>query len=317
MPALNLSSTSAPPSTLYIPTVPPPDIVFIPSSPFLPTAPGPLIPVLFDPTAPSTFPPIFPPTVNLTRYLPSTTDGYNAGAKSSPGMTASTNATLVSITYDAPGTYLTALPSEHVHFLSSPVTDPSGTAPSAIQAVPVFIHNHKLAVSSTSALAVSLTTIAIASKITVNADATISVFPHSHSPGSTAANPAESLLAAALFSRPAIITWLSLFFSFLFFAGIVLALQKVMRRIRARRCIREQDGEWEKTARGKSPAVSLGVSPDDGAVGDGVGDGDWVCEFLDGNDVTHTDPPDGVDRRSGSWSRRRDGREWVRRGGKW
>ncbi|KAF3159935.1 hypothetical protein TWF788_003467 [Orbilia oligospora] len=174
----------------------------------------------------------------------------------------------------------------------------------------------------------------------------------------------ETMLTNAIFSHPAIITWASLFSAFLIFAGVVFGLQKVMRRIRARKWIKGQllRGGRTTTATGAAGAAAGAAAgsdttttstdpPNDGddtkpccgkettnesadkeklklknkknrnrKVGlvDGTGARVYSskgCEFINGSDLSLR-ADEGVDERSGSWSKRRDKRfEHVKPGG--
>ncbi|KAF3185510.1 hypothetical protein TWF225_005282 [Orbilia oligospora] len=174
----------------------------------------------------------------------------------------------------------------------------------------------------------------------------------------------ETMLTNAIFSHPAIITWASLFSAFLIFAGVVFGLQKVMRRIRARKWIKGQllrGGRTTTTAgaagaaraaRAAAGSDTTTTSTDPPNINDGddtkpccgkettnesadkeklkrkknrnrkagLVDGARVysskgCEFINGSDLSLR-ADEGVDERSGSWSKRRDKRfEHVKPGG--
>ncbi|KAF3918285.1 hypothetical protein ABW21_db0203506 [Orbilia brochopaga] len=345
MPAIQIPGMTTQPSTTGASTgtLPPPaSSVPILPAPLLPTAPGPLIPAQHDIIPPdiletSPVPSISQETTSSSEYLATlaftnvrgvhppvfnsntsnattirrntaialetpllyTTAGtfstYVANITTSPssGANISTVAT-VSSTYDAPGTLLTALPSAHIHYLTSPLTTGTTSTTSAPLYATRIAH---LQVSIPTAIAAFLSLQApTPTPMVINATLT-----------TTATSASESILANAMFSRTAVITWLSLFFSFMFFALLVFGLQKVMRRIRARRWLAAREREWEDKAKVLRARWGRDWRP--------VGI-DGVCEFMDGNDMAVADSGDGVNSRNGSWSRRRDGRQWVRRGGR-
>ncbi|KAK6512540.1 hypothetical protein TWF481_001425 [Arthrobotrys musiformis] len=146
-------------------------------------------------------------------------------------------------------------------------------------------------------------------------------------------NPATNetmLITTAILSHPAIITWVSLFVAFLLFAGVVFALQKVMRRVRARRWIRDQietseastvncrkrkkssdtettAGEIDTCCIGKNACGKHIKRKVKGYLGDTAVYGSKGCEFKNGSDLSLR-ADKGVDERSGSWSKRRDKR---------
>ncbi|KAF3081697.1 hypothetical protein TWF706_002057 [Orbilia oligospora] len=172
----------------------------------------------------------------------------------------------------------------------------------------------------------------------------------------------ETMLTNAIFSHPAIITWASLFSAFLIFAGMVFGLQKIMRRIRARKWIKGQllrggrttitAGPARAAARAAAGSDTTTTSTDPPNINDGddtkpccgkettnesadkeklkhkknrnrkagLVDGARVysskgCEFINGSDLSLR-ADEGVDERSGSWSKRRDKRfEHVKPGG--
>ncbi|KAF3286170.1 hypothetical protein TWF970_009719 [Orbilia oligospora] len=170
----------------------------------------------------------------------------------------------------------------------------------------------------------------------------------------------ETMLTNAIFSHPAIITWASLFSAFLIFAGVVFGLQKVMRKIRARKWIKGQLLRGGRTttagaaraARAVAGSDTTNTSTDPPNINDGDGtkpccgkettnesadkeklkhkknrnrkvglvDATRVysskgCEFINGSDLSLR-ADEGVDERSGSWSKRRDKRfEHVKPGG--
>ncbi|EPS42086.1 hypothetical protein H072_3913 [Dactylellina haptotyla CBS 200.50] len=116
----------------------------------------------------------------------------------------------------------------------------------------------------------------------------------------------------AIFSRKAVIVWSSLFAAFLLFAGVVFGLQKVMRRIRARRWIKEHaSGILEMDQ--NNGGVSSGVAGGNTTIGSTQTSQAGSCAFIDGSDLSFR-MDDGVDGRTGSWSRRRDGK--MKRGGR-
>ncbi|KAF3909202.1 hypothetical protein ABW20_dc0101900 [Dactylellina cionopaga] len=125
----------------------------------------------------------------------------------------------------------------------------------------------------------------------------------------------KTMLVTAIFSHPAMIAWLSLFVAFLVFASVVFALQKVMRRIRAKRWIRQHEAALKATegAEGNDGDGSAWSTKMVGGSRRGVGYvyGGQGCEFINGSDLSLR-ADDGVDGRSGSWSRRRD--EKMKRG---
>ncbi|KAK6347287.1 hypothetical protein TWF696_007359 [Orbilia brochopaga] len=334
MPAFNFPSTS---TALRILSDSPP----IHSPPILPTVPGPLIPALQDPIVSLGIPnaPVPPLThsVNFLEDLTSSLDPTSINAHNvhmhalhiSPPVT--TRNTMVEpdstfssttsgnfsahittrlpsgadtstiITFDAPGTYQTTLPSAHIHYITSPHSQDTPTT-SAPPYTPAQIHHLSFPSIITAFLPHTSTS---TSQPPTNASAT-----------TTAITASESILVNAMFSRTAVITWLSLFFAFLFFASLVFALQKVMRRVRARRWLAEREVEYSIRA----DAIRARLDGD----GDGDDDSDWpstlvggdgACEFIDGNDIVDANVADGVDPRSGSWSRRRDTRSWLWPGG--
>ncbi|KAK6527236.1 hypothetical protein TWF281_010425 [Arthrobotrys megalospora] len=148
-------------------------------------------------------------------------------------------------------------------------------------------------------------------------------FLNLHIPGLDPASPYftssatnETMLTNAIFSHPAIITWVSLFFAFLVFAGVVFGLQKVMRRVRARRWIRDQVQGNGPTATKKDGVGGKACCTDKDTIGNGdrerkVRFGSMNvyrgCEFINGSDISLR-ADEGVDERSGSWSKRRDKR---------
>ncbi|KAF3314641.1 hypothetical protein TWF173_004457 [Orbilia oligospora] len=164
----------------------------------------------------------------------------------------------------------------------------------------------------------------------------------------------ETMLTNAIFSHPAIITWASLFSAFLIFAGVVFGLQKVMRRIRAKKWIKGQllrGGRTTTTAAGAARAARAAAGSDTTTISTdppNINDGDGTkpccgkettnesadkeklkhkknrnrkvglvdatrvysskgCEFINGSDLSLR-ADEGVDERSGSWSKRRDKR---------
>ncbi|KAK6508636.1 hypothetical protein TWF506_010717 [Arthrobotrys conoides] len=157
----------------------------------------------------------------------------------------------------------------------------------------------------------------------------------------------ETMLTNAIFSHPAIITWASLFSAFLLFAGVVFGLQKVMRRVRARKWIKGQllcgrGAAGSDTTTTTATNTNTNISPNDDMDGNTkpccddksanestdkeekdkklkkkrnrkvVFQGTWGvygrgCEFINGSDLSLR-ADEGVDERSGSWSKRRDKR---------
>ncbi|KAK6333036.1 hypothetical protein TWF718_010860 [Orbilia javanica] len=147
----------------------------------------------------------------------------------------------------------------------------------------------------------------------------------------------ETMLTAAIFSHPAVITWASLFCAFLVFAGTVFGLQKVMRRVRAKRWIKGQSHCRSVVDVAGSDTVYTGEGKDedtkrcctDEATNERTGKGEkgkknrkvvctetvvdarvykgGTCEFINGSDLSLR-ADEGVDERSGCWSKRRDKR---------
>ncbi|KAK6349325.1 hypothetical protein TWF730_010074 [Orbilia blumenaviensis] len=175
--------------------------------------------------------------------------------------------------------------------------------------------------STTSTLTTLLTTTLSIDIIHLEATGSPSLHPvNAHVPGlnpmsqyiTSSAN--ETILTNAIFSHPAIITWASLFCSFLLFAGLVFALQKIMRRVRARRWIRKTVQDLSTSTPNTECTKDETTAKDEKWDGNGDKKVHFEntrayrgCEFINGSDLSLR-ANEGVDERSGSWSKRRDKR---------